>query len=119
MTTKNVSGVLEDSARGPTTKGPGPSHLRTFLRTPLAWLLLLVLATSVAAEAQYREGNRRACAAVSMLLDRQIFRDIVARPGSSEVRVLQACLDFATPISYDTRHIPPLSRTIWFTNPIP
>ena len=54
-----------------------------------------------------------------MLLDRQIFRDIVARPGSSEVRVLQACLDFATPISYDTRHIPPLSRTIWFTNPIP
>ena len=115
MAVKTASGLPHDSTRGPTAKGSRPSYLRTFLQTPLAWLLLLILATSVAAEAQYREGNRRACAAVSMLLERQIFRDIIARPGSSEVRVLQFCLDFATPITYETKHNPPLSRTIRFS----
>jgi hypothetical protein len=86
-----------------------PQYLRIFLRTPLAWALLFVMAGAVATEAYYREGNRLACASVSMLLDRQTFREVVAGQGRAEIRILNECLEYSTPDTYDTSKIPPLS----------
>ncbi|MDA1132831.1 MAG: hypothetical protein O2905_06365 [Proteobacteria bacterium] len=98
---------------------PQPQYLRIFLRTPLAWALIAVLAGSVIAEARYREGNRFACAAVSMLLDRQIFREAVAGPGRQEIRILNACLEYAVPTTYDTRNIPRLSTVRRISDGLP
>lgn len=84
---------------------PGPSYLRNFLRAPLGWLLLAGLAFGVTAEAQVREGNRLACAAVSMLLDRQNFRETIAGPGRAEIEIIRACLGYAVPDTYDVRNL--------------
>ena len=94
-------------------------YLRVFLRTPLAWALLLLLVGAVAAEARHREGNRLACASVAMLMDRQIFREKIAGPGRAEVRVLRACVEYATFTTYDTNNIPPLSTVRRISDGLP
>ena len=86
--------------------GARPAYLRAFLRAPLGWLLLAALVFAVAAEARVREGNRLACAAVSMLLDRQNFREVIAGPGRGEIEIVRACLSYAVPDTYDVRNLP-------------
>ena len=93
--------------------------LRAFLAAPIAWLLMVGIGGSVAAEAHYRSGHYQACAARSMLVDRQIFREAVSGPGRAEIRILQACLEYATPITYDTRSIPPLSAVRRISDGLP
>lgn len=94
-------------------------YLKSFLSTPLAWVLIMIMVGSISAEAHYREGNRLACAAVSMLLDRQIWREVIAGPGRSEIRVFRACLNHATPITYDMTNIPPLSKVRRISDGLP
>lgn len=120
MTDGFMFGPATDAGISETADVSGrPHYLRIFVRTPLAWGLMLVLAGSVIAEARYREGNRLACASVSMLLDRQTFREAVAGPGRAEIRILNACLEYAVPTTYDTRNIPKLSTVRRISDGLP
>lgn len=77
------------------------SRLRAFLVTPMAWLLLTGIGASVAAEARYRGGHYQACAAGSMLVDRQTFREGIATATRSEIGLIQSCLGQTVPQTWD------------------
>ena len=69
------------------------SAIVRFVRTPLAWVLIAIIVGAAAYEGTYREGNRRACASFSMLVDRQIWRDPINGRGP----VVRFCNDLANP----------------------
>ncbi len=71
---------------------PESAALVRFFRTPLAWLVILVILGAAGVEGYYREGNRKACAAFSMLIDRQIWRDPINGRGP----VVRFCADLST-----------------------
>lgn len=87
-----------------------PKNLKSFLRAPLGWILIILLLGSLGAEAQFREGHRKSCAAASMLLDRQNFREAIACCGTTTTRMVQNCIGYATPFTFDIRQVPPLDR---------
>ncbi len=82
----------------------------SFIRIPLAWVLIFLLLMVASAESYYRENHREACAAASMLLDRQIFRGVVDCCGRAETRFLENCIGYSTPYTYDLRKIKPLGK---------
>ncbi|MDA1132829.1 MAG: hypothetical protein O2905_06355 [Proteobacteria bacterium] len=77
------------------------SPLWSFLATPVAWVMVLGICATMAAEAHYRHGHYDACAAGSMLVDRQIFRKGIMSATRSELRFIQSCLDVAVPQTWD------------------
>lgn len=75
------------------------AYLSSFLRTPLAWVLLAAIVGALAWQAQLRAGNRLVCAATSQTVDTQYFREAVAGDGTAGGGRLfyQACAGMATP----------------------
>jgi hypothetical protein len=74
-------------------------YLGSFLRTPLAWVLLAGIVGALAWQAELRAGNRLICAATSQTVDTQYFREAVAGDGTAGGGRLfyQACAGMATP----------------------
>ena len=77
-----------------------PGALLRFIRTPLAWVLLAILIGTVGAEGQIREGNRKECATVSMLIDRQSYLKQIGGAGGATRRIMDECQDLTNPDTY-------------------
>ncbi|MBM3507505.1 MAG: hypothetical protein FJX64_07245 [Alphaproteobacteria bacterium] len=81
-----------------TVRAVAARYLTEFLRTPLAWALLLGIGVATYAHADLREGNRMACAATSVTIDRQEFLGVAMDGGVLGGAAFQrACEGMALP----------------------
>lgn len=68
-----------------------------FFRRPLGWVIVIALLGGNAWYGHLREGNRLACAATSVTLDTQTFREIVAGGLGGGAAFERACRGLALP----------------------
>ncbi|MBM3507503.1 MAG: hypothetical protein FJX64_07235 [Alphaproteobacteria bacterium] len=68
-----------------------------FLRKPMGWLMIAAVLGGAGVYAHIREGNRVACAATSVTLDQQTFREIVAGGLGGGPAFFAACEGMALP----------------------
>lgn len=73
------SGMLRLFAR---VRAEAAGYLANFLRTPLAWVILLAIGVVTYLHADLREQNRIACAATSVTIDQQEFRGVALDGGA-------------------------------------
>jgi hypothetical protein len=72
-------------------------YLSRFLRTPLAWVIIAGIAFGTWWQSDLREGNRLACAATSVTIDQQIFRDGLDGGTAGGINFHRACSGLALP----------------------
>ncbi|MBT3396186.1 MAG: hypothetical protein HOB82_00855 [Alphaproteobacteria bacterium] len=82
---------------------PSRGHLKAFLKTPLAWVMLTALVGFASMDASVRAETRVVCGAVSVMLDRQLFTGEYDGVSRTKARFMRACEGFAQPDSLDLR----------------
>jgi hypothetical protein len=81
-----------------TVRAEAVRYFADFLRTPLAWVILVAIGAATYAHAGIREGNRVACAATSVTIDRQEFLGVAMDGGALGGTAFQrACQGLALP----------------------
>jgi hypothetical protein len=96
VTVTGGSGMLRLFAQ---VRAEAMSMVGSFLKTPIAWIMIVGVAAGTWVYSDLREGNRRACAATSVTLDQQTFRDVVMGndPIGGGVNFQRACEGMALP----------------------
>ncbi len=91
-----VSGMLRLFAN---VRAEAMAQVGQFLKAPVAWVMIAGVVGGTWTYSTIREGNRLACAATSVTLDQQTFRDVVMGndPIGGGVNFQRACEGMALP----------------------